>query len=304
MDALKQTTTSTALHLIDAAIRLAITSSPKRLDKRFQMSSSESLHRLSDIAPALWSPGYLPALSDRAVFLPTICHAMANVGGERAKSASLMAKMTEIGRQTTMQGSMSGAAHIELQSNVAVPLWRMLQASMHNPETARRLKPLFTGKHGEDDAANYADHILLDLNQDDEEDEQPSEADSEDAIFQEYDEDGACGDDQDVLDMLLEDHLTSSPIDGQQADFDDILEFAFSHDQRLLRTAWQEEQGREAMSDDLLSVCGSVGALSMAEDGVLESANTSTGTCTIESITSPFRPSSKLGVDNQGFFLV
>lgn len=55
------------IRLIDVAIRLCITSLPRKLPAGIKLTETTSFKRLDDICPALWSPGYL-SVSDRPLF--------------------------------------------------------------------------------------------------------------------------------------------------------------------------------------------------------------------------------------------
>lgn len=69
---------SEALHLFDVAFRTAIAEQPRRFGHGIKIKNTDKLKRLADIAPSMWSPGYLTDVSSRATFLPTISHALAN----------------------------------------------------------------------------------------------------------------------------------------------------------------------------------------------------------------------------------
>jgi hypothetical protein len=54
--------------LIDSAMRLSICRGPVRLASGVKTITSTFTHTLSDVAPALWSPGYLPVVQIRPLF--------------------------------------------------------------------------------------------------------------------------------------------------------------------------------------------------------------------------------------------
>lgn len=84
--------------ILDAGIRLAITTNPTQLARGIRLEGSDSFKALADIAPSMWSPGYLTAMSSRSLLLPTISHALSQVGIGNAKSAKLKAKLAEVSR--------------------------------------------------------------------------------------------------------------------------------------------------------------------------------------------------------------
>ncbi|KAK5008323.1 hypothetical protein LTR28_004136 [Elasticomyces elasticus] len=148
--------------LIDAALRHSMTSEPIKVAAGIKVTSTESFARLSQIAPALWSPGHLPltlppiqAVSSRAVFLPTLSYALSHNVYAGARSSALRDKLEDLARQESsgVLGSCenddgrrsAGRPKQEkdgLQKAVSVRLWQMMQRRLHDPQAARRLKPL------------------------------------------------------------------------------------------------------------------------------------------------------------------
>lgn len=126
-------------HLVDAAVRLAISSTPRRLNRDVYVTNSMTFRHLSDLAPSLWSPGYLPAMSDRAVFLPTVSHALSSIGAKSCdgRLRSKLAKLSRTGAHANSNNA---------KENIAVRLWQLLQLGLYDEKAARRLKPLAIGK--------------------------------------------------------------------------------------------------------------------------------------------------------------
>jgi len=151
------------MRLIDAAVRMSITDSPRRIDKAVKVSRQESFVRFVDIAPSLWSPGYSPAVASRAVFLPTISHALASVGARRCQNASLASKIAELGRQSRVSDSDRQCTK-GLEQSLSTAWWRLLQRGCYNPDAAAYLKPL-CGK-GVPEFGGDEHEPLLDANQD------------------------------------------------------------------------------------------------------------------------------------------
>ncbi|TKA76792.1 hypothetical protein B0A55_05836, partial [Friedmanniomyces simplex] len=123
------------LELVDAAIRLAISERSKRLGKTIRVRGGKRLKRLRDVAPTIWSPGYLPSIADRAIFLPTISHALRTVASKTSHNKGLRRKVAKLCPPNLDDPQTSLSAH----------LWRMLQEGEYASKPARRLKPLFTG---------------------------------------------------------------------------------------------------------------------------------------------------------------
>ncbi|KAK4939017.1 hypothetical protein LTR66_015044 [Elasticomyces elasticus] len=141
--------------LVDAALRHSMTPEPTKVAAGIKVTSTESFARLSQIAPALWSPGHFPAVSSRAVFLPTLSYALSHNVYAGARSSALRGKLEDLARQESsgVLGSCrndegrSSAERTEqekdgLQKAVSVRLWQMMQRRLHDPQAARRLKPL------------------------------------------------------------------------------------------------------------------------------------------------------------------
>ncbi|TKA47356.1 hypothetical protein B0A55_13322 [Friedmanniomyces simplex] len=123
------------LELIDAAIRLAISERSQRLGKTIRVRGGKRLKRLRDVAPTIWSPDYLPSVADRAVFLPTISHALRTVASKTSHNMGLRRRLAKLCPPSVDDPQTSLSAH----------LWRMLQEGEYASKPARRLKPLFTG---------------------------------------------------------------------------------------------------------------------------------------------------------------
>lgn len=84
------------LAILDAGVRLAITSKPQRLLTGVRLDESDSYIPLAEVAPSVWSPGFLRAMSSRSLLLPTISHALSQVGIGNAKGERLKSKLAEV----------------------------------------------------------------------------------------------------------------------------------------------------------------------------------------------------------------
>ena len=126
------------LQLVGPALRLAISDAPKRLAKGVKPCKSKAFTQLANLAPSLWSPSYLSRVSSRAVFLPTISHALANVAGKATTSASLRSKVAALSPLTTGLNDDHGS----VRKKLSIRLWYLLQAGLYDQEAARRLKPI------------------------------------------------------------------------------------------------------------------------------------------------------------------
>ncbi|KAF2707038.1 hypothetical protein K504DRAFT_492600 [Pleomassaria siparia CBS 279.74] len=82
--------------LIDAALRLVISNVPPKPASRVNVKANTFDGGLADIAPNLWSPGYLSSLSQRSHFLPILNRSVVQVASVRAKSLSLQEKFANL----------------------------------------------------------------------------------------------------------------------------------------------------------------------------------------------------------------
>ncbi|TKA27205.1 hypothetical protein B0A50_04542 [Salinomyces thailandicus] len=126
------------LQFVDAALRVSISNQPRRLGKGIKAKRSTQLKKLADVAPSLWAPGYLQNVSSRAVFLPTICHALANVASHSSRDNRFQSKFEKM----TRYNAEDGRTMPELQEDLAARLWYLLQDGVVDGTAAQRLEPL------------------------------------------------------------------------------------------------------------------------------------------------------------------
>lgn len=91
-------------------------------------------------------------MASRAVFLPTISHAISNSVRQRTHSASFKEKLREINRQEQTHLRVPQPSHTALegpqietqpfQRSVSTRLWRLMQRRLRDPSAGRSLKPL------------------------------------------------------------------------------------------------------------------------------------------------------------------
>ncbi|KAI7321200.1 hypothetical protein KC326_g2361 [Hortaea werneckii] len=124
---------SEALRLFDVAFRAAIAEQPPRFGRGIKIKHAHKLKRLADIAPSTWSPSYSSNISSRAVFLPTISHALANVAS-RSNSAHDTERLHA--------GDGESSAISQPSGRLEMKLWNLLRGAMYDEESARHLRPL------------------------------------------------------------------------------------------------------------------------------------------------------------------
>jgi hypothetical protein len=136
------------LTLLDAAVRFATAKSPTHVAMGLRVVARESFRTLAEVAPAIWTPNCCRDFADRAMFLPTVDHALNGIGGAHARSDTLRAKMAEVQRRTRTGHNHPDSsdvhhskAHLE-GSSVAIRLWRVLQHTFLDGEGANDLRSL------------------------------------------------------------------------------------------------------------------------------------------------------------------
>ena len=149
--------THAILNMVDAAIRGAISGTPTRLPKGISIKRGESFRALAAIAPSLWSPGYLPAIASRAVFLPTISHAIRSVCNVNTRSNGLKARVQDLGNHVYKRSprysmhktspANAKAPFILPSSQLSAQIWRTMQRELYNWDAARRLKSFSVSVH-------------------------------------------------------------------------------------------------------------------------------------------------------------
>nr|POE94296.1 hypothetical protein CFP56_16536 [Quercus suber] len=133
--------TPAIVQLLATGFREAISSLPRRRLDGIESNSSNDFSRLSNIAPALFVPGYLSNVTSRTVFLPLLSHALLNVGFKNAHSTSLRCKVSQL---LHINPTMSWAARHENadQETLASKLFGLVQRGVLDPKASRRLEPI------------------------------------------------------------------------------------------------------------------------------------------------------------------
>ena len=128
---------SETLRLFDVAFRAAIAERPRRSGHGIKIKNANKLKRLADIAPSIWSPGYSSGISSRAVCLPTISYALANVV---SRSNSMH------GTERLHAGDEEGSSIPQPSGRLEMKLWNLLRGAMYDKESAQHLRPLHFDK--------------------------------------------------------------------------------------------------------------------------------------------------------------
>lgn len=133
------------LSAIDTGLKHVTLGPPNRKAKSSAIVSNEDLKCLSRLAPALWVPGYHQSVSDRAVILPTISHAIANVSTYSSSNASLREKIQQLVSryphdtiELSPDDTHKGANHVQTATSAA--LWQAMASLLHDKTPAKRFQ--------------------------------------------------------------------------------------------------------------------------------------------------------------------
>lgn len=131
--ACKPTVQHCCVRAVEATLQLAICGVPHLLNYGFSVARGCDISALFDVMPSIWSPNYLEAVANRAVFMPTIVHALNSV--LMAPTCKARCSFSE---PSPVQ-EMSDESHADLHdgSRTSARLWRHVQVASH--QSTRRL---------------------------------------------------------------------------------------------------------------------------------------------------------------------
>ena len=169
--------TDTLMTTLETGLRHVMCKPPSRNSKshNITITSNEDFDCLPIIAPALWEPDYHKSLSDRAVFLPTISHAIANVAGHSAAGLGLKVKAWQLSHRHPHKGRETFSAQASLDTNevqeaISVDLWAAIVSGLSNrANQSRPLRGLFEPTHGAEglgEAESMLDEVATDYESD------------------------------------------------------------------------------------------------------------------------------------------
>lgn len=128
--------------ILETGLRHAVRGTPARRSSSTRVISNEDFKCLSALAPALWMPECHRSVSNRAVFLPTLSHAISNVARNCSTSAGLHNKVQELVRRRQHGNSAlqsNEIVHTNSQAAVSVGLWHLV-ASNSQKRSAKQLR--------------------------------------------------------------------------------------------------------------------------------------------------------------------
>jgi hypothetical protein len=102
--ATRRVATEDLMTSLEAGLRHVMCEPLSRNSKGNKITSNEDFDCLPIIAPALWLPDYHRSLSEQAILLPTISHAIANVSGHSSAGFGLKVKAWQLSQRHPHKG--------------------------------------------------------------------------------------------------------------------------------------------------------------------------------------------------------
>jgi hypothetical protein len=134
------------LQVIEAGLKCATLKPSTRRVKTATVSSNEGFKPLSSVAPALWIPEYHRSVAARAVLVPTISHAIANVSSRAPTNLGLSEKVRQLACRQSCKKSQTAQNDLrvratEWQDALSVQIWQGMSSALSSAPTARKLQP-------------------------------------------------------------------------------------------------------------------------------------------------------------------
>jgi hypothetical protein len=134
------------LQVVEAGLRYATLKPSTRKIKTATVSSNEGFKPFSSVAPALWIPDYHRSVAGRAMLVPAISHAIANVSSRASTNLGLSEKVRQLARQRSCKGNQAAQNDVrvraaELQDALSVQIWQGMTSALSSAATARKLQP-------------------------------------------------------------------------------------------------------------------------------------------------------------------
>jgi hypothetical protein len=146
LEAQRRMSTGDVLQAIEAGLKYATLKSSTRKIKSATVVSSEGFKSLSSVVPALWVPDYHRSVAGRAVLIPTISHAIANVSSRASTNLGLGEKIRQLARQRSCKDNQTAQNNVrvratEFQDALSVQIWQRVASDLSSAATARKLQP-------------------------------------------------------------------------------------------------------------------------------------------------------------------
>lgn len=254
------------LDLLDAATRMAILGSRGNLPKSVSVTGTESLRCFDALIPSIWRPEYSRVVEGRAVFLPTISHALGSVYHSNVNHGLF---------KDMFDGSNGGPPHDVVETrhktksmsppaDLSARLWQKLQATSFKRTTTKKLKHLIIASGMLGDRAESETELLDSI----ETDFYASilyyaEDEAVDDLFED-DNDSMFEESESEMDMFEEEEIDVSDFTRNgRGDLESAFEAADIDiaDRPEVSMSCEMEQH----DDDMLSICDSLGSLPLSE---------------------------------------
>lgn len=154
-------TADVLLGFLDAAIRGSIHARPTNLMPGLKMSSRNEAPRLSATAPAIWSPNHLPALAERACYIPTLSSALSSYLGRGASMKAQRLKGRLVNIDIDADADATSTRHKAVKDSCEILLWKNMSSALHDTKRARTLKPIGRGARYSKRSRLIEDEMLL-----------------------------------------------------------------------------------------------------------------------------------------------
>jgi hypothetical protein len=164
-NASNRVSTDTIMISLETGLRHIMCKAPSRNSKSHIITSNEDFDCLPIVAPALWAPDHHKSLSERAVFLPTISHAIANVSGHGSARPGLKVKAWQLSHRYPHKGRemFSPRASLDtdqVQEALSVDLWAAMASGLSDSaKQSRIIRDLFESTRGAD-GPGEVEHML------------------------------------------------------------------------------------------------------------------------------------------------
>jgi len=126
------------LSLVDAAVLAAVVGVGSLHNKNVSLKEVHSFRALSELAPAVFSPGHLRATAERVVLLPTIAHALL---GARYRSRSKRDQTATPDLAKIFLSMQKGQSQVDAV-RLSASLWHTTQSGVYDVTATKRLRPL------------------------------------------------------------------------------------------------------------------------------------------------------------------
>ena len=143
---IRRMSTRDVLQVVETGLKHATLKSPIQKIKSAAVSSNEGFRSLASVAPTLWVPDYHRSVSSRAVLIPAISQAIANVSSRASTNLGLSEKIRQSARQQSCNNDQVTPGNVRVQANesqktLSVQIWQGMTSNLSSTAVARKLQP-------------------------------------------------------------------------------------------------------------------------------------------------------------------